>query len=164
MPEKQSVSTVVMVVGMLKTLAALARATTLFFSVWRSIDCTPKAICGCWSMKMIWLFWGVRTSRYLDMVTLSFTDAAGTKFGAGMPRGPCALSRKLMPAASTRTISLSSRAVTRMTSSSLIDRHAVARIELLAVERRRAARDLHPGDATGLQLVRHGIALTQHVA
>ena len=45
-PEKLSVSTVVMVVGMLKTLAALASATTLFFSVWRSIDCTPKAICG----------------------------------------------------------------------------------------------------------------------
>jgi hypothetical protein len=29
-----------------------------------------EAICGCWSMKMSWLFWGVRTSRYLDMVIL----------------------------------------------------------------------------------------------
>jgi len=29
------------------------------------LECTPKAICGCWSMKMIWLFCGVRTSRYL---------------------------------------------------------------------------------------------------
>jgi hypothetical protein len=36
-----------MVVGILNTFAALARATTLFFSVWRSIDCTPNAICGC---------------------------------------------------------------------------------------------------------------------
>ena len=74
LPEKPSVSTVVMVVGMLNARAALARPTTLFFSVWRSIDCTPKAICGCWSMKMIWLFCGVRTSRYLlaDMAGLSF--------------------------------------------------------------------------------------------
>ena len=46
----------VMVVGILNTFAALARATTLFFSVCRSIDCTPNAICGCWSMKISWLF------------------------------------------------------------------------------------------------------------
>jgi hypothetical protein len=32
LPEKPSVSTVVTVVGMLKTLAAFASATTLFFS------------------------------------------------------------------------------------------------------------------------------------
>ena len=54
-PEKLSVSTVVMVVGILNTFAALASATTLFFSAWRSIDCTPNAICGWWSMKMSWL-------------------------------------------------------------------------------------------------------------
>mgnify|MGYP000449771935 CR=1 FL=1 len=59
----QTQSTVVMVTGMSNTFAALARPTTLFFSVWRSMDCTPNAICGCWSMKMIWLFCGVRTSR-----------------------------------------------------------------------------------------------------
>ena len=34
------------VVGMLNAFAALASATTLFFKVWRSIDCTPIAICG----------------------------------------------------------------------------------------------------------------------
>ncbi|MCY1186939.1 hypothetical protein D9M73_278580 [compost metagenome] len=61
-PENDSVSTVVMVVGILKILAALARPTVLFFRAWRSIDCTPKAICGWWSRKMIWLFCGVRTS------------------------------------------------------------------------------------------------------
>jgi len=63
-PEKASVSTVVMVVGMLKARAALARPTTLFFSTWRSIDCTPKAICGCWSMKISWQLSGVRTSSF----------------------------------------------------------------------------------------------------
>ena len=42
-----------MVVGILNTLAALASATTLFFNTCRSIDCTPNAICGCWSMKII---------------------------------------------------------------------------------------------------------------
>src|SRR5258708_34804044 len=56
-----------MVVGILKTLAALASATVLFFSTWRSIDCTPNAICGCWSMKMSWLFCGVRISSVLAM-------------------------------------------------------------------------------------------------
>jgi hypothetical protein len=55
-PEKLSVSTVVMVVGTLKILAAFARATVLFFNVWRSMLCTPKAIWGCWSMKISWLF------------------------------------------------------------------------------------------------------------
>src|SRR5207244_2716528 len=53
-----------MMVGTLNTFAALARATTLFFSVWRSIDCTPNAICGCWSMKMTCEFCGVRTSSF----------------------------------------------------------------------------------------------------
>src|SRR4051794_8196362 len=53
-----------MVVGTLNTFAALARATTLFFSVWRSIDCTPNAICGWWSMKMSCEFCGVRTSSF----------------------------------------------------------------------------------------------------
>src|SRR5260221_1780503 len=72
---------------MLNTFAALASATTLFFRACRSIDCTPKAICGCWSMKRSWLFSGVRTSRYLDMVTLSFRDAANTKLGAGDAAG-----------------------------------------------------------------------------
>ena len=62
-PEKLSVSTVVMVVGTLNTFAALASATTLFFSICRSIDCTPNAICGCWSMKSTWLLSGVRRSR-----------------------------------------------------------------------------------------------------
>src|SRR5258706_12620495 len=60
-----------MVVGMLNTFAALARATTLFFSVWRSIDWTPNAICGCWSMKRSCEFCGVRTSSFgLDMLAL----------------------------------------------------------------------------------------------
>ena len=63
-PEKASVSTVVMVVGTLNALAAFAVSTTLFFSVWRSIDCTPNAICGCWSMKISWLFCGVSTSSF----------------------------------------------------------------------------------------------------
>ena len=36
----------VIVVGMANTRAALASATTLFFSICRSIDCTPNAICG----------------------------------------------------------------------------------------------------------------------
>src|SRR5882724_3247268 len=53
-----------MVVGILNTFAALARATTLFFSIWRSIDCTPNAICGWWSIKMICEFCGVRTSSF----------------------------------------------------------------------------------------------------
>src|SRR5882757_10804808 len=53
-----------MVVGILNTFAALARATTLFFSVWRSMDCTPNAICGWWSMKMSCEFCGVRTSSF----------------------------------------------------------------------------------------------------
>src|ERR1700732_1788736 len=53
-----------MVVGILNTFAALASATTLFFSVWRSIDWTPNAICGWWSMKMICEFCGVRTSSF----------------------------------------------------------------------------------------------------
>ncbi|MNK99909.1 hypothetical protein D3C87_1203260 [compost metagenome] len=70
-PENDSLSTVVMVVGTLKILAALARPTTLFFSAWRSIDWTPKAICGWWSMMMSWLFCGVRTSSFgLDMMVL----------------------------------------------------------------------------------------------
>src|ERR1700757_3033615 len=38
-PEKLSDSTVVIVVGILNTLAALASATTLFLSTWRSMDC-----------------------------------------------------------------------------------------------------------------------------
>ena len=46
------------------TFAALARPTTLFFSVWRSIDWTPNAICGWWSMKMTCEFCGVRTSSF----------------------------------------------------------------------------------------------------
>src|SRR5258707_10888026 len=53
-----------MVVGILNTFAALARATTLFFSVWRSMDWTPNAICGWWSMKMTCEFCGVRTSSF----------------------------------------------------------------------------------------------------
>src|SRR3977135_2082200 len=53
-----------MVVGTLNTFAALARATTLFFSVWRSIDCTPNAICGWGSIKMSCEFWGVGPSRF----------------------------------------------------------------------------------------------------
>src|SRR4051812_27744982 len=56
-----------MVVGTLKILAAFASATTLFFKVWRSIDCTPNAICGCWSMKISWQFCGVSSSRKLVM-------------------------------------------------------------------------------------------------
>jgi hypothetical protein len=43
----------------LNTLADLANATTLFLSIWRSMDCTPNAICGCWSM-ISWLFCGVK--------------------------------------------------------------------------------------------------------
>src|SRR5712671_7110308 len=52
------------VVGILNTFAALARATTLFFSVWRSMDWTPNAICGWWSIKMTCVFCGVRTSSF----------------------------------------------------------------------------------------------------
>ena len=61
-PEKPSVSTVVMMVGTPKARAALASATALFFSVWRSIDCTPKAICGWWSMRISWQASGVSSS------------------------------------------------------------------------------------------------------
>ena len=88
-PEKLSDSTAVMVVGILNTFAALARPTTLFFSVWRSIDCTPNAICGCWSMKMICEFCGVRTSSFgLVMVISLWLDAleigqASLKFRLG---------------------------------------------------------------------------------
>src|SRR5262245_62024153 len=57
---------------MLNTFAALASATTLFLRTCRSIDCTPNAICGCWSMKRSWLFCGVRTSRYLDIGSLLY--------------------------------------------------------------------------------------------
>jgi hypothetical protein len=38
--------------------ADLACATALFFSICRSIDWTPKAICGWWSMKITWLLAG----------------------------------------------------------------------------------------------------------
>ena len=55
MAQKLSVSTVVTMVGTWKIFAALASAITLFFKVWRSIDCTPNAIWGCWSMMMSWL-------------------------------------------------------------------------------------------------------------
>jgi hypothetical protein len=45
-PEKLSVSTVVIVTGISNTFAALASATVLLFRTCRSMDCTPKAICG----------------------------------------------------------------------------------------------------------------------
>ena len=38
--------TVVTSVGTPKTLAALASPTALFIRSWRSVDCTPKNICG----------------------------------------------------------------------------------------------------------------------
>ncbi|SOZ09392.1 protein of unknown function [Cupriavidus taiwanensis] len=61
----------VMVVGTSNTLAALASPITLFFMVWRSIDWTPKAICGWWSMMISWLLRGVRTSSLaFDMTIL----------------------------------------------------------------------------------------------
>src|SRR6266581_1311240 len=63
-------------VGTLNTFAALARATTLFFSVWRSMDCTPNAICGWWSIKMICEFCGVRTSSF----GLAIGDLLYTRF------------------------------------------------------------------------------------
>src|SRR5260221_14700795 len=53
-----------MVVGILNSFAPLARPTTLFFRVWRSIDWTPNAICGWGSMKMICEFNGGRTSSF----------------------------------------------------------------------------------------------------
>ncbi|MNT19845.1 hypothetical protein D3C72_1551250 [compost metagenome] len=60
-----------MVVGTSKIFAALARPTTLFFMVWRSIDCTPKAIWGWWSMMISWLLRGVRTSSLAFDMLLS---------------------------------------------------------------------------------------------
>src|SRR6266702_583513 len=63
-----------MVVGILNSFAALARATAFFFSVWRSIDWTPNAICGWWSIKMTCEFCGVRTSSFgLAMGDLLYT-------------------------------------------------------------------------------------------
>src|ERR1044072_3244949 len=71
-----------MVVGILKIFAALARPTTLFFIAWRSIDWTPNAICGWWSMMISWLFCGVRTSSFgLDMMSFLGT---GLRAGAGL--------------------------------------------------------------------------------
>ncbi|KQW50315.1 hypothetical protein ASD02_10290 [Ensifer sp. Root1252] len=60
----------------------------MFFSTWRSIDCTPKAICGCWSMKMSWLFCGVRTSSLLDMGYLLF-ELVGSRASAAAFAGFC---------------------------------------------------------------------------
>src|SRR5438105_10173600 len=45
--------------GTLKILAALARPITLLKSSCRSMDMTPKVICGWWSMKMTVQFCGV---------------------------------------------------------------------------------------------------------
>src|SRR3954469_21887369 len=45
--------------GTLKIFAALARPITLLKRSWRSIDMTPKVICGWWSMKMTVQFSGV---------------------------------------------------------------------------------------------------------
>src|SRR5207248_270093 len=45
--------------GTLKMLAALARPITLLKSNCRSMDMTPKVICGWWSMKMTVQFCGV---------------------------------------------------------------------------------------------------------
>ncbi|KQU90647.1 hypothetical protein ASD00_04605 [Ensifer sp. Root31] len=87
-PEKDSVSTVVIVVGISKTFAAFARPTTLFFSTCRSIDWTPNAICGCWSMKMSWLLTGVRTSSLLDMDYLLF-ELVGSRASAAAFAGFC---------------------------------------------------------------------------
>ena len=69
-PLKLSVSTLVMKVGTLKTLAALARATALFFSSWRSILATPKAICGCRSIISRMLFRGLSCSRMEVLVVM----------------------------------------------------------------------------------------------
>ncbi len=92
----------VIVVGTSKILAALARPTTLFFMVWRSIDCTPKAICGWWSMMISWLLRGVRTCSLallaFDMVvspvkkysiSLRFLGQRAVRFVA-LLRCPCA--------------------------------------------------------------------------
>src|SRR5215471_848904 len=45
--------------GTLKIFAALARPMTLLNRSCRSIDATPKVICGWWSMKMTVQFSGV---------------------------------------------------------------------------------------------------------
>src|SRR5947209_3940610 len=45
--------------GTLKSLAALASPMTLLKRSCRSIDITPKVICGWWSMKMTAQFCGV---------------------------------------------------------------------------------------------------------
>ena len=49
----QQMSTTVLGLYDVMSGGAFASATVLFFSTWRSIDCTPNAICGWWSMKII---------------------------------------------------------------------------------------------------------------
>src|SRR5262249_41162381 len=75
-----------MVVGILNTFAALARATTLFFSVWRSIDWTPNAICGWWSIKIICEFCGVRTSSFGLVMGDLLRLVCGLAFGRTAPK------------------------------------------------------------------------------
>ena len=43
----------------IKTLAAFANPIVLLISSWRSMEATPKVICGCWSIKMTVEFSGV---------------------------------------------------------------------------------------------------------
>ena len=47
------------------------------------LECTPKAICGCWSMKMIWLFCGSGLRGTWTLVVLSvagFEVSGGAMF------------------------------------------------------------------------------------
>src|SRR3954464_33592 len=62
--------------GTLKIFADLARPMTLLKRSCRSIDATPKVICGWWSMKMTVQFSGVSRLwiRSLAGITLSFRN------------------------------------------------------------------------------------------
>src|ERR1700758_4107113 len=122
-----------MVVGMSNTFAALASPTTLFFRTWRSIDCTPKAICGCWSMKMTCEFWGVRTS--------SFGLDKGVSLGSLRREGSGDELRRHMPEA----IGVFGIQCIRCDAAAEIGGALVDRVRLVAVLEVPAAHAAHPG-------------------
>ena len=77
-PLNPLVSTVVRTTGTLNTLAALASPITLLNRSCRSMDMTPKVICGWWSMKMTVQFCGV--SRLWMRFGGASTSAIGHSF------------------------------------------------------------------------------------
>src|SRR5262245_22710008 len=147
-----------MVVGILNTLAALASATTLFFSIWRSMDCTPNAICGWWSMKMICEFCGVRTSSFA-LVMVDLLRCCRRHYIAGMAEGALRkCSEKL------RCVRRRHPGETQFGGRSYAIRHAASSqrkerrgsIALAAVSSKLLARGLRTGPCAGLLLRRHG--------